>query len=178
MGFIFQVQSRDCNTCQKGANTQDTIVGQNGRILGIKLQNCQIWNIYPPSGSEFRKAREIFFNDTLCNLLINWKDQTKYIFQVGDHNCIYRNEDTKNNPGQHLQPALVKYLKINGLNDDFTAVHGKATVAYSRVTAVSATRIDYIFSNSNLCQQFEYLDVYLSDGKKFDHRAAIASYVK
>ena len=50
---------------KKGLILKDTIVGQNGRILGIKLQNCQIWNIYPPSGSEFRKAREIFFNDTM-----------------------------------------------------------------------------------------------------------------
>ena len=38
--------------------------------------NIQIWNVNPQSGSGFKKDRETFFRETLCNLMMNWKDQT------------------------------------------------------------------------------------------------------
>ena len=57
------------------------ILGESGRIIGVKLRNVQIWNVYPISGSGNKQKEE------LINLMMNWKDETKYIFQVGDHNC-------------------------------------------------------------------------------------------
>ena len=45
----------------KNLKIYDKIMAQNGRIIGLKLDNLQIWNVYPQSGSEFRKAREVFF---------------------------------------------------------------------------------------------------------------------
>ena len=36
---------------------------------------------YPLSGSGFKKGREIFCRETLCNLMLNWKDQTKYVIE-------------------------------------------------------------------------------------------------
>ena len=147
-------------------------MGYNGRILGLKLRETQIWNVYPPSGSGFKTNREKFFREDLCDLMMNWKDHSKYIFQAGDHNCTHRMEDSVNNPGQHLQPGLVAHLKINGLKDDFLEVHGIGAIEYSRVTNWSATRIDYIFSNSNACKSFEYRDAQMN----FDHKIAVGEY--
>ena len=101
---------------KKGINVSDIIIGQNGRIIGLKILNLQIWNVYPKSGSAFKKDREIFFRETLCNLYMNWKDSTQYILQAGDHNCIHRALDSLNNSMQHLQPGLVKHLQIQGLS--------------------------------------------------------------
>ena len=40
-----------CTLVSKNLNVRDQIIGLNGRIIGIKLENVQIWNIYPKSGS-------------------------------------------------------------------------------------------------------------------------------
>ena len=157
---------------KKGVNISECLVGYNGRILGIKLNDIQIWNVYPPSGTENKKRRETFFREELCNLMMNWKDHSKYIFQMGDHNCTHRMEDSLNNGGQHLQAGLVAHLRINGLKDDFLEVNGKNAVEYSRVTNRSKTRIDYIFSNSNACVKLEYIET----GLHFDHKAVVGEY--
>ena len=110
---------------KKGLKVSDVIIGHNGRIIGLKVFNAQIWNVYPRSGSAFKKERELFFREILCNLFMNWKDSTKYIFQSGDHNCIHRELDSLNNSDQHMQPGLVKHLQIHGLGDDYLKVHGQ-----------------------------------------------------
>ena len=56
---------------KKDINIVDTIVGVNGRIIGIKIKNAQFWNIYPQSGTNFKNRREVFFreddpNNILC----------------------------------------------------------------------------------------------------------------
>ena len=157
---------------KKGVNVLESLIGYNGRILGIKFKDIQIWNVYPPSGTENKNKRETFFREELCNLMMNWKDHSKYVFQMGDHNCTHRMEDSVNNASQHLQPGLVAHLKINGLKDDFLEVNGKQVIAYSRITNKSKTRIDYIFSNSNLCRKSQYIDT----GLKFDHFAIVGEY--
>ena len=131
----------------------------------------QIWNVYPKSGSSFKNEREHFFREELCSLMMNWKDSTKYVFQTGDHNCTHRALDSLHNPGQHLQPALLKHMKIHGLSDDFLKVHGDI-VMYSRITNTSSTRIDYILSNSNACFYFQYIDMLAG----LDHKVAIGMY--
>ena len=128
---------------KKNIKIFDVIIGKNGRIIGIKLDNIQFWNVYPKSGSAHKKERETFFRETLCNLFMNWKDSSKFIFQSGDHNCTHREEDSLNNQQQHKQPGLIKHMQINGLSDDFIQVHGNEQIMYSRITS---TRIDYIMS--------------------------------
>ena len=66
---------------KKGVNITETLIGYNGRILGLKLKDIQIWNVYPPSGSENKNKRETFFREDLCNLMMNWKDHSKYVFR-------------------------------------------------------------------------------------------------
>ena len=46
---------------KKGTPIKENILGENGRIIGTKLSECQIWNVYPPSGANFKSQREIFF---------------------------------------------------------------------------------------------------------------------
>ena len=142
----------------------DVIIGKNGRVIGMKLENMQFWNVYPKSGSAHKKEREHFFRETLCNLFMNWKDATEFIFQSGDHNCTHREEDSLNNRQQHMQPGLIKHMQINGLSDDFIKVHGRDQIMYSRITQHSSTRIDYVLSNSNKCYYFQYLDLGLGTG--------------
>ena len=157
---------------KRGFHISDLIIGQNGRIIGFKILNLQIWNIYPKSGSAFKKDREIFFRETLCSLYMNWKDSTEFIIQVGDHNCIHRNLDSLNNAPQHLQPGLVKHMQINSLTDDFLNVHGNDAIMYSRITQIYKTRIDYLLSNTSKCSYFQFIDMGLS----LDHCAIFARY--
>ena len=41
----------------------DVIIGKNGRIIGVKLNNIQFWNVYPKSGTAYKKERELFFRE-------------------------------------------------------------------------------------------------------------------
>ena len=156
---------------KKGIQISDSIIGINGRIIGVKVMDIQIWNVYPKSGSGFKKSRETFFREDLCSLMMNWKDSTKYIIEMGDHNCIHRVSDSLHNGGQHLQPGLIKHMQIHGLSDDFINVHGDI-IMYSRITNISSTRIDYILSNTNACSYFQYVDMIAG----LDHRVAVARY--
>ena len=36
----------------------DNIYGIKGRIIGVKMKGLQIWNVYPPSGSNFKSLGE------------------------------------------------------------------------------------------------------------------------
>ena len=126
----------------------------------------------PNSGSGNKQKREVFFREELINLMMNWKDEGRYIFQVGDHNCTYREEDSINNPKQHKQAGLVHQMKIMGLKDSFVQYFGEKERQYSRVTNTSATRIDMILSNVKSCKEFKYIDPKLN----FDHKMAWAEF--
>merc|ERR1712081_100221 len=91
---------------------------------------------------------------------------------MGDHNCTHRLVDSLYNGGQHLQAGLVKHLQIHGLSDDFLNVHGNEAIMYSRITNISKTRIDYLFSNSKACIYFQYVDMLAG----LDHKAIVARY--
>ena len=150
----------------------ENIIGSEGRILGLKIANVQLWHVYPISGSGFKKEREIFFRETLNNYMMLWKDSTKYVIQGGDHNATHRLVDSVNNQREKFQDGLVKHLTVHGLKDDFLSVHGENEICYSRITARSKTRIDYIFSNTKKCMEFEYIETQLN----FDHKACLAKY--
>ena len=60
-----------------GIRLRDEIVGCNGRIIGLLLDDVQIWNVYPKSGAAFKKDRETFFREELTELYVPLKDYTK-----------------------------------------------------------------------------------------------------
>ena len=71
---------------KKGYKILDSIIGLNGRLNGIRFRNMQIWNVYPKSGNGLKNEEEIFFRVQLTELMIQLKDSTKFLFQIGDHN--------------------------------------------------------------------------------------------
>ena len=161
---------------RKEIEIMDFVMCDQGRIIGIKLSNTQVWNVYAPSGSGNKKTRETFFRESLPNLMSVWKDATQNIIQAGDHNCTQRYADSENIAWQkhHVQSGLLAQMECFGLKDDLLNIKGSNIQGiYSRVTNVSKTRIDFILSNTNLCTQFEYLD---TDYLGLDHKAALATY--
>ena len=161
---------------KKGIKVLDFILCETGRIIGIKLSNVQVWNIYAASGSHNKKAREIFFRETLPNLMTVWQGFNQHVLQLGDHNCTHRIEDSENIERQksHVQAGLIAQLELFSLKDELLRKKGKhVNGIYSRVTNVSKTRIDFIFSNSEKCIDFKYID---TDLLNLDHKAIFAEY--
>ena len=142
---------------RKGIKIIDFAMCNHGRIIGIKLSNVQVWNVYAASGSGNKKARELFFRETLPNLMAIWKDDTKHIVQAGDHNCTQRYADSENIAWQrhHVQQGLLDHMECFGLKDDLLNLKGVGIQGiYSRITNVSKTRIDFIMSNMGMCTDF------------------------
>ena len=154
----------------------DFTMCEEGRIIGIKLPNVQVWNVYAASGSNNKKARETFFRESLPNLMTLWKDQSLHVLQLGDHNCTQRNTDSENVlwQKQHVQPGLKTHMDLFGLKDELLRSRGNNIQGiYSRVTNISKTRIDFILSNTDMCTDFRYID---TDFLNLDHKAAFAEY--
>lgn len=57
----------------------------DGRLLALRVHDTTICNVYAPSGSAQRTAREDFFNGTLANYL---RHHTPHIILAGDFNCV------------------------------------------------------------------------------------------
>ena len=143
-----------CTLVNKELKIKDKIITSNGRIIGVKLKQVQIWNIYPKSGSQHKNLREIFFRQDLTNALKLWNNKPSEIVIIDDYNCIHREKDALNNP--QVQPGLIKFMKTFKLKDDYVQVHGDNANEYSRVTKTSGTRIDTAISNLQ-CSHFEYI---------------------
>ena len=80
----------------------DMILDTEGRIVGVKLNDLQIWNIYAQSGSN-KSDREVFFNEKLPQAMISWRNHTSKTILGGDINCTGRLLDSENNQYQHYQ---------------------------------------------------------------------------
>jgi exonuclease III len=161
---------------KKGFKIIDFAMCNEGRIIGIKFSNTQIWNVYAASGSGNKKVRESFFRESLPNLMSIWKDQSQNVIQLGDHNCAQRYADSENIAWQkhHVQSGLNAQMELFGLRDELLRLKGNGVQGiYSRVTNVSKTRIDFIMSNTDLCTEFQYID---TDFLNLDHKAAFANY--
>ena len=161
---------------RQGIKIIDFAMCNHGRIIGIKLSSIQVWNVYAASGSGNKKARELFFRETLPNLMSIWKDDTKHIIQAGDHNCTQRYVDSENIAWQkhHVQQGLLGHMECFGLKDELLNLKGVGIQGiYSRITNVSKTRIDFIMSNTGMCTDFQYLN---TEFLGLDHKAALATY--
>ena len=162
-----------CTLVRKNIKVLDYAICQNGRIIGVKLRDLQIWNIYPKSGTNNKRIREVFFREDLTDMLVLWKDShSENKIVIGDYNCIHSLHDSLNNKQAHLQPGLVHFMKVHNLKDDYLYLHKNLPQAYSRITNRSATRIDLALSNiSNLCTRFEYISYH-----GLDHKMILCEY--
>lgn len=156
---------------KKKVKIKDVIISDNGRIIGFLAGDIQHWNVYPKSGTNHKNSREKFFNEDLTNLMTLWRLRTKFSFVSGDFNSIHRLDDSRYNSQVHLQPALCQFIKNFSLEDDFVRLNPKINI-FSRETKNSATRIDFILSNSKtLCQKVMYHSI-----QTLDHKAVIGYY--
>ena len=162
-----------CTLVHKSIKINDYVIGINGRIIGISIGSVKIFNVYPKSGAQSKKQRDLFFNEDLPNLIQFWKKgQNETMIFAGDFNCIHRREDSLNNPDMHIQKALIKFMKVFKLADDFITLKGQVTGVFSRITNRSRTRIDTILSNmSGKCKNFDYVDF-----PHLDHKVIFAEY--
>ena len=53
---------------KKGLTISDSIISENGRVIGLKVMDLQVWNVYPQSGSGFKKDRETFLEKLYVTL--------------------------------------------------------------------------------------------------------------
>ena len=162
-----------CTLIKKDLQVKDILLGGNGRIIGVLFNSVKVFNLYPKSGTQNRNLREVFFRQELPHLLKFWDNFKVDSIFCGDFNCIYRKQDSVNNPDAHFQPGLVKFMKSYDLSDDFISVHGEVTDVYSRVTSRSKTRIDLILSNTNRCLSCEYVSFPFLDHKMIRSEYAI-----
>ena len=150
----------------------DLIIGEEGRSIGVKLNDAQIWNIYPQSGS--RSERENFFNELLVQNMASWFGTTSKIILGGDVNCTSRLIDSEHHQLQHYQESFVQFMKMFSLKDEYVTLHGEINPPhFSRITEDSKTRIDVIASNTSQCEEIEYIE---SGIRNIDHRAVLAKY--
>mgnify|MGYP001467650847 FL=1 len=150
---------------------EDFVVGGQGRILGVRLGDLQIWNVYPKSGTNNKSIREKFLRETLLDHLSLWSGRTRFTLIGGDFNCTNRLIDSLNHQQVHYSPGLVYLMSELNLKDDFVSLHNNR-VEFSRVSGGSSTRIDFIISNAaDTCQVFEYKVL-----GGFDHKAVYAEY--
>ena len=151
----------------------DSMMDKDGRVVAVKLNDLQIWNLYPLSGGA-KKERETFFNQTLPHMMAGWDSKTSVTIVGGDLNCTAREIDSERNQNQHYQEGLVQFMKVFDLKDEYVTRHGEENPPiYSRITVNSKTRIDMISSNSDLCKEIEYKETTV---KNLDHKAVMAIY--
>lgn len=59
----------------------------DGRLIAAQVQNVTLVNVYVPSGTAQRVAREEFLNSTLAFYLRN---HSEHVILAGDFNCVLR----------------------------------------------------------------------------------------
>ena len=70
-----------CTMVHRSLGVEDFIIGDNGRIIGVRIGSIKLFNLYPKSGTQNRMAREQFFNEDLPNLIKVWGGSKKESLQ-------------------------------------------------------------------------------------------------
>ena len=107
------------------------------------MQNTTICNIYAPSGSAQRAARENFFNETLPYYL---RHRTTHVILAGDFNCVLRTRDSSS---PNTSPALKAAVQQLQLHDVWEKLCPR-DAGYTYVCRNAQSRLDRIYVSSNL----------------------------
>lgn len=76
----------------------------DGRLIAMRVQDVTLINVYAPSGTVQRTAREEFYNGTLAYYLRN---RTEHVMLMGDFNCVLRSCDSSSpNASPSLRTAV------------------------------------------------------------------------
>ncbi len=128
-----------------GLPFRDPLFSECGRIISFLLENVTYVNVYPVSGSQYKRERNIMFLNEIT-VHIN-RQNANELFIGGDFNCILDPRDTRGESKnicyglKQLTASLYMkdtHLHLNPNNRQFTFFRG-----------VSASRLDRFYVTEN-----------------------------
>ena len=118
----------------------------DGRGISAKFGHHTLVNVYAPSGSQNRQARNIFYGQTVTPLFAATVDN---VIMAGDHNSVARAADCTG----AFHPCQALNRLVEGLHlADPTVAKGRPVV-FTHRTRNSAARLDRFYVSDNLLTQ-------------------------
>lgn len=125
----------------------------DARVICIELGNdenmIKIVNLYAPSGSNNRSARELFFNQTVPQFLLN---HPAHVIMLGDFNSVIESRDAT---GVSNMSPMLKIL-CDSLNLTDVWKHFNRQIDYTFSRGRSMSRIDKIYVTQACLQNTRY----------------------
>ena len=115
----------------------------DSRLIALRVQDTTICNVYAPSGSSQRAARENFFSETLPYYL---RHRTTHVVLAGDFNCVLRTCDSSS---PNTSPALKAVVQQMQLHDVWEKLCAR-DAGYTYVCRNAQSRLDRIYTSSSL----------------------------
>lgn len=134
----------------------------DGRLIALRIHNTTLCNVYAPSGSVHRAARERFFNNTIAYYL---RHQTDHIIMGGDFNCVIRQCDAT---GNNSSPALKATVQQLRLLDVWPLLRSREN-GFTYISHNSSSRLDRLYVSTGLREQLRETAVHVSCFS--DHKA-------
>lgn len=134
----------------------------DGRGISCKLGDILIVNLYAPSGTKFRRARDRFYREGITSLFNVTYD---HLIIAGDFNCVLSKCDQK--PGYNKCPALENLIHGLKLRDSFR-VNKNKDIFYTFQAKRFASRLDRIYiSKDIIVDNFKFNPIAISDHSGF-----------
>jgi exonuclease III len=149
---------------RSGIQYRDLLLSTCGRIISFAIEDTVFTNVYPISGSQYkRERRDFFLNDIISHL--NKPNTTKYIIG-GDFNCILDPADTRGTSKNlcHELKRMVHNLSMKDIYTKFSQNYTSRQFTFHRGN--SASRLDRFYASASLFEQitdFEVSPVCFSD---------------
>lgn len=115
----------------------------DGRLLALRIHDTTICNIYAPSGTAHRAAREELFNSTFAYYL---RHRTAHVILASDFNCVLRACDSSSS---NASPALKTAVQQLQLHDVWEKLCPRDP-GFTYVCRNALSRLDRIYVNSSL----------------------------
>jgi exonuclease III len=155
-----------------GIEYRDLLMSTCGRIISLAIGDTNFINVYPISGSQYRRERrEFFLNEIVPHL--NKTNTNKYIIG-GDFNCILDPADTRGATKNmcHELKRMIENLQTKDIYAKFS--HNYNVRQYTFHRGNSASRLDRFYLSAELLERstdFEVAPVGFSD-----HHAVLFKY--
>lgn len=141
----------------------------DSRILSVQINGVTFINVYAPSGTQYRRDREHFFNAILPHYVQN---ATRTLLIGGDFNCVVNQKDATGNNSH--SSMLQKLMRAAELTDSWEILH-RNHVEFSLIRADAASRIDRILTKDNMRGQIR--NAYFAATSFSDHKAYVVRMV-
>lgn len=139
------------------------------RIISMRINGVTLINVYAPSGTLNRGARENFFNATLPYYYYN---ATETVVIGGDFNCVVNAKDATGSNSH--SPMLRRFMNASNVSDTWELLH-RDQVEFSFIRPGSASRIDRILITQNM--QNWLRTAYFAATAFSDHKAYVVRTV-